>query len=591
MTTDQILVFTVLGCTLILFAWGRWRFDLVAVAALLVLTWLGIVPADRAFRGFGHPAVITVVAVLVISRSMRKSGIVRWFVAPMTALGKSAFAHVSALTALVAALSAFMNNVGALAFMMPVAIESARKAARSVSRVLMPLSFASLLGGLLTLIGTPPNIIIAAFREETTGTPFAMFDFTPVGAGVAVSGLAYIALVGWRLLPVRKAGNEGSDELFQIDDYVGEARVRANSAFLGKRISELEQAAEGNANVVGLIRNGRHIVASLGSRILREGDLLLLEGEPAFLKSVIDTAGLEIMADEPIEREALDSDAVALVEAVVSPNSHLEGRSPDRAGMRRRYGLNLLAVSRQGRSAWDRLESMRFRVGDVLLLRADTETIGDSLSRIGCWPLAERPIATERTRDAAITLVLFATAIVLAASGIVAIHIAFATVAALLVLARCLTLREAYEHIDWPIIILIGAMLPVGEALRHTGGTETLSNGLLAISGALPPLAILMIVMASAMWLSDIINNAAAAVIMAPLSISVADRLNANPDAFLMAIAIGASSTFLTPIGHQSNALVMGPGGYRFADYWRMGLPLDILVLAVGTGLIRVVWW
>jgi len=585
----EIAVFAVLALTLVLFVWGRWRYDVVAMMALLSLAVFGTVAPAEAFSGFGHPAVVTVAAILVLSRGLANAGIVDWIIKALGRVGERPTVQIAAMTVVVTLASGFMNNVGALALMMPVAIRMAHKAGYSPAISLMPIAFGSLLGGLMTLIGTPPNIIIATFRAETeAGAPFRMFDFLPVGGGVALVGVVFIVLLGWRLIPQR-AGQAAGD-VFHIEDYLAEVQVPGTSKLVGKPLRDLATLSDADTVIVGLIRNKRRILAPASFETVREGDVLIVEADPEDLKTLIDDTGLEIVGQDEIKKDLLKSDEIRIVEAVVSPGALLESRTVKSLNLRWRHGINLLGVARSGARLKQRLRNIRFQAGDVLLLQGASQTLPASLKELGCLPLAERDLQLGQPRRLAAALGLFGGALVLAATGLLPIHIAFSAAALLMVLFNFLSVREMYDSIDWPIIILLGAMIPVGGALEATGGAERMAHGLLMASSALPPVGTLILVLIGTMFLSDIINNAAATVLMAPIAMNVAHGMDASADAFLMAVAIGASCAFLTPIGHQSNTLVLGPGGYRFGDYWRMGLPLEILIVLVAIPLLLIVW-
>lgn len=591
MTGEQIFVFAVLGAALILFVWGRWRYDLIAVLALLAMVAGGAVPSDQAFDGFAHPAVITVAAVLILSRALRNSGLVDLLAKPIGKISGHPYMHVTSLTALVAVLSAFMNNVGALALVMPVALKTALQNNRSPSLVLMPLAFGSILGGLMTMIGTPPNIIIAAYREQIPGIgePFGMFDFSPVGAAAAMIGVAFVSLLGWRFMPKRE-GPSARERLFKIEEYMTEVRVTNASTVVGLSLRELETLAEGEAAVAGLIRGEVRRLVPSKLEHLRVGDVVILQVDPSHLASLITQTKMELVGEKQLNADALKSDEVSLIEAVVMPGSPLEGRTPYVLHGRTQWGVNLLAVARQDEPIHERLEEVRFRVGDVLLLQGDAETLPDAVTAVGCLPLAERGLERGRPNRVVLSIGVFGAAIVLMAMGIVSAPVAFVGAAAGMVLLNMINLREVYESIDWSVIVLLAAMIPVGEALRTTDGTGLIAQAVVGMNGTLPVWGILVLILAVTMALTSVINNAATAVVMAPIAASVAAQVSASPDPFLMAVAIGASSAFLTPIGHQSNTLVMGPGGYKFGDYWRMGLPLQILIIVVAVPLLLTVW-
>ncbi|MDA0261057.1 MAG: SLC13 family permease [Proteobacteria bacterium] len=590
MTTDQTIAFAVLGAALLLFVWGRWRYDLVALAALLAVTVAGLVPASDAFLGFAHPAVITVAAVLVISRALRNAGIIDLAVRLLEPLRGNATGQLAAQSTLVGLLSSFMNNVGAMALMLPVALRTAYRDGHAPAMVLMPLAFASLLGGLITMIGTPPNIIIATFRAQQTGEPFAMFDFAPVGLAVALVGILFTTLIGWRLLPRERRGQPEAEALFKIEDYIAEARVTETSESIDRSISELEAMTDHGASIVGLIRNEhRHLIPS-GYERVRAGDVLILEGDPSVFETLVDLADLEFIGSETPPVEDLRSDQVGIVEAVVNHGASIVGRSPRALRLRTIHRVNLLALARHGKPERKRLSDIRFQVGDVVLLQGISDDLPDVLQSLGCLPLAERKLRLGHPRRLILAAAIFGMAIAAALFGLLPIHIAFVAAVVALIVGDVVSLADSYDAIDWPVIVLLGAMIPVGGALEVTGGAALVANTIVGMSAGLDPAWVLLILFIGTMFVSDLINNNATAVLMAPIAFNTAEQLGVRADPFLMAIALAASCAFLTPIGHQSNTLVMAPGGYRFSDYWRMGLPLEILIVMVGVPMILWVW-
>ncbi len=575
--TTQLIVFSTLVLVLFLFIWGRWRYDIVALIGLLIVTVTGIVPGDEAFSGFGHPAVITVAAVLIISRGLVNSGVIDVLTNNLFKIGGNSFVQLSALILTVTLLSAFMNNVGALAIMLPVSIQVARKNGSSPSLLLMPLAFGSLLGGLTTLIGTPPNIIIALSRNEHGGEAFQMFDYTPVGAGVALAVVVFICLVGWRLIPVRK-GQASQEELFQIREYITEVRIVKNSTIAGNRIRDLGKFEDIEVYIIGIVRGTRRILLPTSNEVLKEGDVLVIEADSRDLKAFVDAAKLELAGDKDLEKDILGSDEMVLAEAIVMLDSPLVGRTAFGLNLRRRYGLNLLAVARKGARLKKRIASIRFKPGDILLLNGPVASMNEAIQEIGCVPLAQRNLRIGQPRKIAQSLVIFLTAIGLTAFGLLPIQTAFVGAAIVMVLTNLISIKEVYEQVDWPVIVLLGAMIPVGHALETSGGSDQIAHYLFDVSGQMQPIMSLTIILVGTMLLSNIINNAAAAVLMAPIALRVAQTLELSFDPFLMAVAIGASSAFLTPIG------------YRFGDYWRLGLPLQIIVIIVAVPLICIVW-
>jgi len=589
MSSDQIIVFSVLLGALVLFALGKWRFDMVAVLALLAGSIFGVIPLDQAFMGFGHPAVITVAAVLIVSRGLLNSGVVDSISRLLSRVGENRTLQVVSLTTLVTTFSAFMNNIGALALLLPVAVRMARNSNRSPSFLLMPLAFGSLLGGMTTLIGTPPNIIIATFRTQTGAEPFGMFDFSPVGMGVALGGIIFVSLLGWRLIPQRQ-GQSSREELFQIKDYVTEVKVPENSKFIAKPLHELENIRDAEITILGLIRGDWRVPAPAKFEILRADDVLIVEADSDSLKTLLDTAQLNLATKAPEPKEVLGSEDVGVIEAVIMPDSAIEGSTPWTLQLRWRYGINVIGVARSGMRLKQRLRNIHFRAGDVLLLQGQTDTLYQTLSTLGCLPLAERGLRLGQPRRIFAALGIFVAALASTTLGLLPVQISFAAAAVSMTLAGLLSVHEVYDSIDWPIIVLLGAMIPVGFALETTGGAQWLATLLVSVSTPMNAVGILIMLLLVTMFLSDLVNNAAATIIMAPIAMSMANELAVSPDSLLMAVAIGASCAFLTPIGHQSNAMVMGPGGYRFGDYWRMGLPLEVIIAVIAVPLIVWVW-
>jgi di/tricarboxylate transporter len=587
MTLDQVAISALLVLLLALFAWGRWRHDLVAFAILLAAVVLGLVPAAGAFAGFGHPAVVTVAVVLVLSRALAVSGAVDRLAVWLPSGGPAAL-QIGAFCGVAAALSAFMNNVGALALLMPVAIQAAKTAGRSPGSILMPLAYASILGGLVTLIGTPPNLIVAEFRARAAGEPFAMFDFAPVGGAVALVGVAFIALVGWRLLPLRTGATAPAD--FDLADSLAEGRIPAGGKLVGRTLSGAEAATgDREVQIVGLVRGGRAVPSAPPWERLQEGDILLLEAAAEELDGAVAALGLELAGDPGKGAAAFESGEVALEEAVVMPQALIAGLTAQEIRLRTRYGVSLLAVAREGRPYRGPLKRFRFAPGDVLLLRGEAARLAAAIATLGCVPLAERE-RPGRPRTALLATALALAGVAISAAGLLPAPIALSLSVAAILLAGILPLREAYASIDWSVIVLLGAMIPIGAALETTGTTRLVADVLVALSGGAPPVVALGLVLVVTMALSDLVNNAATAVTMAPIAVSVAAKIGADADPFLMAVAIGASCAFLTPIGHQNNILVLGPGGYHFGDYWRMGLPLEALILVLSLLLLPIVW-
>jgi len=594
MTVPQATVFAILLAVFAMLAWGRFRHDVVAFAALVAAVLSGLVPAKDAFEGFGHPATVTVALVLILSRAMTGAGATEWIGRLVQPFIHRPGTHIAALASLGSVMSFFMNNVGTLGLLMPVAMQTAAKVKRNPSVVLMPLSFGAILGGLVTLIGTPPNVIVATYRADALGESFAMFDFTPVGGTVMLVGLAFVALIGWRLVPERRPSGD-EVEAFELEKYMTEARVPGTSAKAhGMELREIEEEADkSDAAVVGLVRGKKRIPMSRKTTTLQTHDVLLIEADPEGLDALLDSLGLKPVGDRArgkARSQFLEAENASLAEAVVEPRADAIGRTAEDLHLQRRFGVTLLGVSRQGHAHSGRFRDFRLRAGDVLLLHGEDERLAEAMAGLGLLPLRERGHAYGRRSGAPWMLSIFAVAIAAASLGFVAIPVALAAAATLIVALGFMPLREVYEAVDWPVIVLLGALIPVGGALESTGATALIADTVVSVTAGLPAAAVLVMLMVVTMTLSDILNNAATAVVMAPISVELAERLSVNPDAFLMSVAVGASCAFLTPIGHQNNALILGPGGYRFGDYWKMGLPLEVLIVAVATPMIMLVW-
>ena len=590
MSTSQLLISGILLITLLAFVWGRWRYDLVAMFALMCTVVAGLVEPNAAFAGFGHPAVVTVAAVLIISSALRNAGVVDEVAGRISHLTESPILHIAALTAVVTVASAFMNNVGALALLLPIALSTANERKRSPGLILMPLAFGSLLGGMMTLIGTPPNIIVASIRAQESGEPFGMFDFAPVGLPIAIIGFAFITLVGWRLIPKDRLKFQENSALLSAGVYLTEATVPEDSTLVGRTLGEIDGLDEDAIEVIGVAGRRRFARAVRSDYTILAGDVLIVRANPDDLKSFLDKHSLELLSTASPTFIQPSSDNEIMAEGIVRNDSMLVGRGVEY--IRRQTGrtLALVGLAREGRPVTERLRQQVFRGGDVLLLHGDTDSIDQQFGTLGLWPLMRRPINLNRTRKIALASGIFALAIGLGIAGVVSLPVAFVLAVGAYVFTGILSTREIYDDIDWPVIVLLAAMIPVGNALTTTGTTQLVADNLIRVTEGLSIPVILTLLLVVTMLLSDVINNAATALVMAPLGIAMARALEVSADPFLMAVAVGASCAFLTPIGHQCNTLVMGPGGYKFSDYWRMGLPLEILITAISVPTILWMW-
>ncbi|WP_299292764.1 SLC13 family permease [uncultured Tateyamaria sp.] len=588
MTTDQIILFSLFGAVFGLLLWGRFRYDIVAFSALMVGVVLGVVPSADAFSGFGHPATLVVALVLVVSAGLVRSGAVFLITRTLVDASRSLGAHITLMGAIGGVLSAFMNNVAALALLMPVDIQTARKAGRSPGLSLMPLSFATILGGMVTLIGTPPNIIIATIREDSLGEPFRMFDFAPVGGVAAIAGLIFVALVGWRLIPAR---HDATADLEDMANYVAELVVPEGSKHIGSRLADLEEDAEkADVAIVGLIRDGKRRYGRARNAELRAGDALVIEATPEALDEFRTATGLAVADAARTDRLNAAGEGVEIIEVVVTETSRLVGRTAQTVGLAWRQNTVLLGLSREGVRITAQIRKTEIRAGDILLLLVPRDTGPDVTTWLGTLPLAERGLAVTDDSKVWLAIALFGGAVLAASVGLLYLPIALGLVVIAYVLTRIVPLSELYTHIEWPVVVLLGSMIPLGAALESSGGTELIAGWLVTLTDGMPAWAVLTVLMIVTMSLSDVLNNTATTIVAAPVGIQMAQALGVSPDPFLMAVAVAASSAFLTPIGHKNNTLILGPGGYKFGDYWRIGLPLEVIVVAVSIPAILVFW-
>ncbi len=591
MTTDQIILFCLFGAVFGMLLWGRFRYDLVAFSALMAGVVLGVVPTKAAFSGFGHPATLVVALVLVVSAGLVRSGAVFLITRTLVDSTRSLAGHITLMGAIGGVLSAFMNNVAALALLMPVDMQTARKAGRVPGLSLMPLSFATILGGMVTMIGTPPNIIIASIRADELGEPFGMFDFAPVGGITALAGLIFVALVGWRLIPNHTDGKPARDAMDELAQYIAELTIPEGSEHIGVRIGELYDVAEKNdVAILGLVRGGKRRYGTQKNTALQAGDALVLEATPDALDEFRAALTLDFADQARQDRLRADGEGLNVIEVVVTDGSRIRGKTAQAIGLSWRRNTVLMGVSRQGKRITDHVRQTPIRAGDILLLLVPQDQSNDVIDWLGCLPLADRGLAVTENTKVWLAIGLFGAAVAAASFGLIYLPVALGLVVVAFVLAKIIPVSEIYDHIEWPVVVLLGSMIPLGSALQTSGGTELIAGALGDLTAGMAPWAILTVLMVVTMTLSDVLNNTATTIVAAPVGIQMAQSLGVSPDPFLMAVAVAASCAFLTPIGHKNNTLILGPGGYRFGDYWRMGLPLEILVIVVSIPSILFFW-
>jgi di/tricarboxylate transporter len=588
-TTDQAVLFGLFGVVFALLIWGKIRYDLVAFAALIVATILGLVPSGSVFSGFGHPAVIIIALVLVVSRGLMNSGAVELAAGRLLSASRGMSAHIGIMSVVGAGLSAIINNVAALALLMPLDLEAAKKAGRAAGLTLMPLSFATILGGMITLIGTPPNIVVAQYRQDALGEPFSMFDFTPVGLAVAVVGILFVTLVGWRLLPARVTESP-ADEDPEESLYVAELKIGESVKDTGTTVGDLHPLAdEKDVNILGLIRNGRRLRGFAWREPVSPGDFLVVEGDPKAIEAFVGAAKLEFAGSEK-HKGGLTGGSLSLKEAIVPEGAQIAGHSAFDLSLLHGHGVTLLGVSRQGRHVHKRVRHLMIEPGDVLLLLGSSERLNAAINWLGVFPLEGRNTGVIQRNKAVLAILAFALAIAVAVSGMVYLPVALAACAIVYAIAGLISGSEVYEAVEWKVIVLLGSLIPLGQAFEASGSAQLIASSIVSLTDGYPAWVTLLVLMAVTMTLSDFLNNVATCLIAAPIGVQIAQTLGVNPDPFLMGVAVAGSCAFLTPIGHKNNTIIMGPGGYRFGDYWRVGLPLEVLVLVVGLPAILVFW-
>jgi len=604
LTLEQGLVYAVIAITLVMLALEIWRYDLVALVGMLLLVALGTIPVEEALAGFGHSAIITIAAVLVVSRGLQNTGVADLFVRWMSVAGDRLAPQLIVLCALVVLSSAFMNNIAALAIFIPVAVRIARKSDRVASLYLLPMAFSSHFGGLITLIGTPTNLIVSSLRVEHGGERFGMFAFAPVGVALSIVGVIFIALVGWHLIPKRK-GVASMEEGIEDADFVTEVEVPPESGLAGQRLRDLKATTDADLWIVAIMRDDERISSPEGSEKIMAGDTLLVRAEADAMRQFAYDADVEFTESQPLEggngnseasadgweqlKASLQTDDVEIVEVIVSIDSMTIGKTPKDLNLRARYGVNLLAISRADEHLRSSLGTTSLEAGDVLMVQLHHEEMAEIFQTLGLILLEEQEIHLQ-PRNTALGLAIFIIALLTASFEILPVPIAMVAAAVAMTITGLLSLREAYRSIEWPIIVLLGAMLSMGAALEGTGGDHLIAEQILRTSDFLSPAVLLIVVLLVTMMLSDIVNNTASVVLMGSIAISVARGLGVSSDPFLVAIAVGGACAFLTPIGHEANVLVFEAGGYEFGDYWRLGLPLELLITAVTVPILLWLW-
>jgi len=590
MLYQPYILIIILVLAMALFIWGKWQYDIVALVALFLAVISGCVPFHDIYSGLNNPAVITVACVMILSNTINQSGLFQILLRHTHKLTHNKYLYISTLTTITAVLSAFMNNIGAMAIIMPLAIHSSRKAKISPALILMPIALGSAMGGLTTLIGTPPNLLISSYRQAALGQPFAMFSFGKVGIFIAIAGVIYISLIGWKLIPKKHQKKLQTDEMFEITDYITEAVVTDKSPLVDCTLNQTYLKKWGEFNILGVIRDQKKRMSLNHEIIFQVGDILILEAAASDLNIILKNLQLELIPDIDISSSDLKEDNITLTEAIVIQSSRLEGRCLQDINLRSRYNTTVIAISRHGRVLKNRLNSTPLQVGDTLLIQGDADNLRSMLTRLKLLPLEQRDLPLAPTKKSYLSLLFFSLAIIISALQLAPVQATFGAAVFLNMIFRVAPIRNYYESIDWPVIILLAAMIPIGHAMQTTGGTTLIAHSLLSSTSHISPVLTLTVLMIVTMTLSDFMNNAATTVVMAPIAISLAQTLQVHIDPFLMSVAIGASCSFLTPIGHQNNTIIMSPGGYKFMDYIRVGSLLEVIVIVISIPAILYIW-
>ncbi len=590
LSPDNIIVLVILGVAVVLFVSERLRADIVALLVLLSLNITGLVTIEEAFQGFANPAVVTVWAVFIISGAIQRSGLADIIARQLLKwAGDSETRLLTFLMLGAGVMSAFMNNIGAVAILMPAVISIGHKLKISSSKLLMPLAFSALLGGNLTLIGTPPNILAASIMQGYGIEPFGFFDFAPTGILVLGAGVIYMLLIGRRLIPDRIPPG-GLSQGYHVKDFIAEVQIRASSSLVGKQIKETGLGQEYDLNVLYVRQNSDELISPREEYALKENDILLIEGSPENMVNAKEAYQLTSVTDHSDLMSHSDNEEFHLAEITMSPNSILQDQTLREINFRERYGLSVLAVRHNGVDRVENIGVLPLSFGDSLLVQGPVETF-DNLQNDNNLLVLERPlIEKRRTKKIPLASVVLLAVIVTAALGLLHVSAVMLAGALLMVIGGVLKMDEAYRAIDWKAVFLIAGMLPLGTAMESTGTAQLIADQLVGLTGGMGPIAVLCAIFILTALLTEVISNAASAVLLVPIAIDVSLNLNLNPQPFVMATVIAASTSFLMPIGHQVNIIIFGAGGYRFFDYARVGVWLNLILLVITAVFVPLIW-
>jgi di/tricarboxylate transporter len=589
MTQENILILAILAAAVILFVTEKLRVDLIAMMVLVTLALSGLVTIEEAFSGFASPAVITVWSVYIVSGALFRSGVADSLANFMLRLAGNNYLRLLFIIMLtIGIMSSFMNNIGAVAILLPAVVSVARKINVAPSKLLIPMAFTSLLGGKMTLIGTPPNILATSIMETYGGLePFGFFDFTPMGVIVLAVGIIYFLLIGNRLLPDRTPGGDLS-EAYQIRDYMSEVRIGEKSSLIGKTLTESQLGKEYNLNVVQIQRREERLLVPSHDPLLMTGDILLVQGSSQNILKASEALGLNAVHEWKVEELSLGSQE--MIEVTLSPGSHMHGRTLKQSDFRGHYGLTVLAIQHHGESISANLADIPLGFGDALLIQGPTDRIAQLRRDKEFLILETPPMETRRIKKAPLAIMILAAVLIAVSTRVVHVSTAMLIGAILMILTRVLDMDEAYDAIEWKSVFLIAGMLPMGIAMQNSGTALFLAEKIIELVGNWGTVAVLMGIFLMTALTTEVMSNAAATVLVTPIAIDAARNLGANPQTFVMAVVIAAATSFLMPIGHQANVLVFGPGGYKFGDYTKVGVWLNVIIFIVVLIFLPIIW-
>ncbi len=583
---DQIIISLVILMTLVFFVWGKWRYEIIALASLFLVAFFGLIPLDEIFLGFIHPVVILVVAMLLISAGLINSGIIDIIGRKLKFANCHPVLQLGVLMFFIVFLSAFINSMGALAFVVPIAIKMARQTKTPISMFLMPLAFGSHFGGGITLIGSVSNIIVSGIRAENIA-PFNFFDFAPIALPIAMISIIFIVIIGWRIIPKREVNFSRNEAL---ENYITELNVSEDSPAIGKTIKEFQDFSKENFTVIAIVRNKKYINNFLSSLKLKKNDILIIETETSSLEALITNIRLDLTHKKNFKEEERSMRDCEIAEIVVSDSSYLIGETAKDLNLRDNYKINFLAFHRSGEKIDSRLNEVKFQAGDVLIIQGHSDDIGQFIKNFLLFSLKTKNFHFEGKKESAFFAAsIFLIAILVSIFTSLPIHFIFAAAAMIMIASGLISFQRMDGVIDSSMIIILAVMIQLGTIFYQTGAASSVASFLFSFNSMSLEMA-LAIVFISSIWLSDVLSNATVAVLLAPIALSIAQQFQVSPDPFLIAVAIGSGSSYLTPIGHQSNIFIMGIGGYKFNDYWRLGLPLEIITFIVGIILIPKFW-